>query len=75
LNPHWTISAADASEPCVAEVGHESDVLHRHRAVGSRLYQDFAAQPERIDRFFQPHHEFAAAHLATAANPRRDPWL
>jgi cobyrinic acid a,c-diamide synthase len=72
LNPHWTIAPAAAADGCVAEVGHETDVVHRHQAVGSRMVLDFAAQPDLLARFFQPHGRGA---LPAAANPRPATWL
>jgi cobyrinic acid a,c-diamide synthase len=70
LSPRWTIAAHGAAEPCVAEAGHESDVVHRHQAIGSRMYLDFAAHQHLLDRFFQPHGVCATA--AGPANPRAD---
>jgi cobyrinic acid a,c-diamide synthase len=55
LNPQWKISPSGAADGCVAETGHELDVVHRHQAVGSRMYLDFAACHEMLGRFFQPH--------------------
>ena len=55
LNPHWTIAPHGAPDACVAEAGHEMDVVHRHHAVGSRMCLDFAAQEDLLDRFFRPH--------------------
>jgi cobyrinic acid a,c-diamide synthase len=57
LNPHWTISPHTTTERSVAESGHELDVIHRHQAIGSRMYLDFAARLDLLDRFFDPHHQ------------------
>jgi cobyrinic acid a,c-diamide synthase len=67
LTPHWTIAPTGDSDSCVAEAGHELDVIHRHQAVGSRMYLNFAAHEDLLDRFFEPHARRAVASLA--ANP------
>ncbi|MEX2114671.1 MAG: hypothetical protein WD845_15870 [Pirellulales bacterium] len=56
LNPHWTIAPHTTTERSVAEGGHELDVVHCHQAIGSRMYVDFAARQDLLDRFFEPHH-------------------
>jgi cobyrinic acid a,c-diamide synthase len=57
LNPHWTIAPHGAAARSVAENGHELDVVHSHQAIGSRIYVDFAARRDLLDRFFAPHHQ------------------
>jgi cobyrinic acid a,c-diamide synthase len=56
LNPRWTIAPHATAERSVAESGHELDVVHSHQAVASRMYVDFAARQDLLDRFFAPHH-------------------
>ena len=60
LTPHWSIAKHNAPSCCAAEGEHQRDVLHRHRAIGSRLYVNFAAHEGLLDRFFQPHHRASA---------------
>ncbi len=63
LNPHWAVALHSTAERSVAEIGHESDVVHSHQAVGSRMYVDFAARQDLLERFFAPHH-----HATSPAN-------
>ncbi len=68
LSPHWTISQHGASEDAVAESHHETDMVRRHQAIGSRMYVDFAAHQALFGRFFEPHR--GATTAAAEANLR-----
>jgi cobyrinic acid a,c-diamide synthase len=64
LNSRWTIEPHGCVERCVAEAGHEFDILARHLAIGSRMHLNFAAQPELLNRFFEPREaRSAVAHV------------
>jgi cobyrinic acid a,c-diamide synthase len=65
LNSRWTIEPHGYVESCVAEAGHECDVLAWHLAIGSRMHLNFAAQPKLLHRFFEPR----GAHSAVAHVP------
>ncbi|MGD9722594.1 MAG: hypothetical protein AB7O59_14780 [Pirellulales bacterium] len=55
VDPHWTLAPRGAAEAAVAEPGCELDIVCRHRAIGSRMYLDFAAYPALLERFLRPH--------------------
>jgi cobyrinic acid a,c-diamide synthase len=54
LNTNWLIEPLGEVEGCLAEAGHECDLVGRYLAVGSRLHLNFAAQPEFLRNFVQP---------------------
>jgi cobyrinic acid a,c-diamide synthase len=54
LNPRWSLTLAPSIARCGREVGHETDVIGRHQAIGSRMYLNFAAQEQLLTRFFEP---------------------
>jgi cobyrinic acid a,c-diamide synthase len=72
LNLDWTLAPAGSGQGCIADAGHETDIVHRHQAVGSRVVVDFAAQEQLLDRFFQPH---CTRSLVATANPPSRAWL
>ncbi len=60
LSPRWSISPAEHLQLCGCEVGHESDVVKCHHAVGSRMYLNLAAHSEMLDHFFAPRQPVSA---------------
>jgi cobyrinic acid a,c-diamide synthase len=54
LNTNWLIEPTGKVEGCLAEVGHECDLVSRYLALGSRLHVNFAAQPEFLRNFVRP---------------------
>jgi len=54
-NPCWRLEPAGALAGCVVEPDHQYDLVKSCRAVGSRLHLNFAAQPDLLPNFFQPH--------------------
>ncbi|HUT13572.1 MAG TPA: hypothetical protein VMY42_24000 [Thermoguttaceae bacterium] len=64
-NSSWRLEPAGTLNGCVAEADHRYELVESSRAVGSRLHLNFAAQPDLLPGFFDPH--------STCAEPA-DPW-
>jgi cobyrinic acid a,c-diamide synthase len=54
LNSNWSLEATGPLAECLAEPGHEQDLLGQFQVVGSRMHLNFAAQPEALGKFFKP---------------------
>ena len=54
LSPRWSLRTSGSFEHCGVALGHETDVVRSQQAVGSRMYLNFAAQTNLLDRFFFP---------------------
>jgi len=54
LNPRWSLAPGSNVQGCVAEPGHQWDVVARQQAIGSRLHLNFAAQSDLLHSFFAP---------------------
>lgn len=54
LNPNWVVEPTAPLAGCLAEPGHEQDLVARYQVLGSRLHLNFAVQPEALSRFFKP---------------------
>ena len=61
LNTNWLIEPTGDVEGCLAEAGHECDLVGRYLALGSRMHVNFAAQPEFLQNFVQPSAERLSA--------------
>ena len=54
LNSNWSLEPSAPLGECLAEPGHEGDLLEQFQVVASRMHLNFAAQPGVLDRFFLP---------------------
>ncbi len=54
LSSKWIIHPDGYLIPLVSEAEHSHDLVGDYQIVGSRLHLNFAAQPDSLDRFFQP---------------------
>ena len=54
LNSNWSLEATGPLAECLAEPGHEQDLLAQFQVVGSRMHLNFAAQAEALGNFFKP---------------------
>jgi cobyrinic acid a,c-diamide synthase len=63
VSARWSLHATTALDPCAAAPGNPWDVVKRHQAVGSRVYLNFAAHSELVERFFAPHASRPASRL------------
>jgi cobyrinic acid a,c-diamide synthase len=54
-NPSWHLEPAGTLASCVVEPDHRYDLVRSSRAIGSRLHLNFAALPNLLPSFFQPH--------------------
>jgi len=54
LNSNWSLEATGPLAECLAEPGHEQDLVAQFQVVGSRMHLNFAAQPEALGSFFKP---------------------
>jgi cobyrinic acid a,c-diamide synthase len=53
LNTRWSLSPPGALDACTGD-GQPLSVVRRHQAIGSRMYLNFAAHGQLLDRFFAP---------------------
>ncbi|MCE9545644.1 MAG: cobyrinic acid a,c-diamide synthase, partial [Planctomycetia bacterium] len=54
-NRQWDVQPTGSLIRYAAGAGHETDLVGRHQAVGSLIHLNFAAQPEYLESFLQPH--------------------
>lgn len=51
LNSHWSFEPTGALGECLAEPGHEHDLVEQFQVVASRMHLNFAAQAGMLERF------------------------
>ncbi|HUY91088.1 MAG TPA: hypothetical protein VMV10_20285 [Pirellulales bacterium] len=54
LNSNWSLESTGLLGECLAEPGHEHDLLEQFQVVASRMHLNFAAHAGMLDRFFFP---------------------
>ena len=64
-SPCWHLEPAGVLDSCVVEPDHRYALVKSSQAIGSQLHLNFAAQPDLLSNFFQPH--------LPQADPA-DPW-
>ena len=55
LNGNWQIKPSSPLRQYAAAPEHRLDLVGQYQAIGSRVHFNFAAQPEFLARFIQPH--------------------
>lgn len=55
VNDTWNIDPLKPLHPLASDPEHAWDLVGRHQAIGSRLHLNFAAQPQVLESFFEPH--------------------
>lgn len=54
LNSHWSFEPTGPLGECLAEAGHEQDLVEQFQVVASRMHLNFAAQAGMLERFLGP---------------------